>query len=208
MFDWISDLVSNGGYLGIVFLMFLENVFPPIPSELIMPLAGYKTAQGELSFGGVVLAGSVGSLLGQYPLYFLGRQFGLERIRKWVRHHGYWAATSPRELDKAQKWFEKHGRRTVLLCRLVPTLRSFISIPAGLAEMRPAVFTVYTFIGTTIWTAILAWVGRRLGENYSQVEQYLNPFSYLVLVLIGVTYLWRVFKGYQRAKNHKRGQSE
>ncbi|MCA9781285.1 MAG: DedA family protein [Candidatus Eremiobacteraeota bacterium] len=200
MFDWISGLIDQGGYLGIAFLMFLENVFPPIPSELIMPLAGYMTTQGELSFTGVILAGSVGSLLGQYPLYLLGRQCGLERIRKWASRYGYWAAISPKELDRAQRWFEKHGRRTVLLCRLVPTLRSLISIPAGLAEMRPGVFTIFTFIGTTIWTAVLAGLGRRLGDSYDLVERYLNPAGYLVLAFIGVTYFWRVYRGYRRTR--------
>ena len=201
MFDWIKDIIDQGGYWGIVLLMFLENVFPPIPSELIMPLAGFLSVQGEFSFWGVILAGTAGSVLGQFPFYFLGRAFGQERLKKWVKKHGHWAATTPEELERAIQWFGRYRGAAVFFCRLVPTLRSLISIPAGLSKMNPGHFLAYTVAGTALWTAALAGLGKLLESNYKQVSTYLNPVSAGILVLLVMAYFWGVIKSYRKNRS-------
>ncbi len=181
MLDWIAGLMRSGGYLSIVFLMFLENVFPPLPSELIMPLAGYTAARGHLHFGGVVLAGMLGSLLGQLPLYYLGRVAGKERLKAWADKWGAWLAVSGDDIEKADAWFDRHGGKAVFLARLVPGVRSLISVPAGISAMPMGKFLLYSALGTGLWAAALAYAGRLLGRNYAQVEKYLGPATYVVL---------------------------
>src|SRR5688500_6903492 len=132
MTQWVTSAVDSFGAWGVLVLMFLENVFPPIPSELIMPLAGFQASRGSMTFWGVVAAGTAGSVLGALPLYYLGRVVGRERLRQWVERHGHWLALSPKDLDSADGWFARHCGAAVFLCRLVPGVRSLISIPAGL----------------------------------------------------------------------------
>ena len=186
MSEWITNLVDAGGYLGVVFLMFLENVFPPIPSELVMPLAGFATARGELSFAGVVAAGTLGSLLGALPLYGLGRWASEERLVRWADQYGRWLRISGADIHAADAWFDRHGGKAVFLGRLVPGVRSLISIPAGMAEMPLVPFLLYTTLGTAIWTAALAWAGRLLGDHYDRVATYVGPASWVVAGLLAV----------------------
>lgn len=201
MFDWIYAIVEKGGYLGIAFLMFLENVFPPIPSELIMPMGGYASSQGELSFWGVVLAGTVGATLGQLPLYYLGRVWGFRRLRDWVESHGYWTGVTTEDLDNSSRWFGRHQGKAVFLCRLVPTLRSLISVPAGLTEMNLLKFLAFTFVGSAIWNVFLAGCGQVLESRFEDVETYLNPVSWVIVLGILFAYLWKVYKGYQATRD-------
>lgn len=192
MFDWISAIIERIGYVGIAALMFAENVFPPIPSELIMPLAGFNAARGELTFAGVLISGTAGSLAGAYLWYWIGRRIGAGRIERLAARHGRWLTVSPKEFQRAQGWFDRHGRMAVLIGRLIPTVRTFISVPAGLLPMTLVRFLMYSAIGTTIWTAFLAGAGYMLEARYDRVSAWLNPVSTLVVVcLIGV-YLWRV----------------
>ena len=191
MTDWIQNLMSSLGYPGIAFLMFLENVFPPIPSELIMPLAGFTSLQGELSFLGVVIAGMVGSVAGALPLYYLGRVFGEERLASWADRHGRWLTVSGHDIRKADAWFDKHGRKVVFFARLVPGVRSLISVPAGISGMNLAEFLLFTALGTGLWAALLAYLGRLLGSGYAQVDHYLGPVTYTVLGFLALTaVLW------------------
>jgi membrane protein DedA with SNARE-associated domain len=192
MSSWIVDAVSSMGYMGIAFLMFLENVFPPIPSEIIMPLAGYLTTQGRLGIVPVIVAGTVGSVAGQYFLYWVARRLGERRVRDWVGRHGRWVAVSPEEVDGAARWLHGKGGWAILVGRLIPGIRSLISIPAGLAGMPLPAFLLYTVSGTTLWTAALAFAGRVLGSQFKDVEQYLSPVSWGVIGLAVVMYLYRV----------------
>jgi membrane protein DedA with SNARE-associated domain len=194
MSDWITNLIGSMGYIGIVFLMFLENVFPPIPSELIMPLSGYVSAQGKLTWIGVVAAGTLGSVLGALPLYYLGKIVGEERLKKWAEKHGAWLAVSPDDITKSKEWFDKHGAKAVLIGRLVPGIRSLISIPAGLSQMNLPQFLLYTAFGTAIWSALLAGAGVWLGQHYEKVDKYLGPFTYIVLGAVLLMFIWRVVK--------------
>ena len=187
-------------YPGIFFLMILENIFPPIPSELIMPLAGYTAATGKLSLVGVIIAGSLGSLVGQLPLYYVGKAVGKDRMKRWADKHGEWLAVSGEEIDQADKWFKDHGHKAVLFGRLVPGVRSLLSIPAGFAEMPLPKFLMYSAIGTTAWAGLLAYLGSLLGNNYEVVERYVGPVTYVVLGGMLVWFVARVIK--RRREKH------
>ncbi len=197
MTDWIKSVIEGFSYGGIVFLMFLENVFPPIPSELIMPLAGFFSTTGELSLVGLIAAGTVGSVLGSLPLYYAGRFAGQTRLRRWCDRHGKWIGVSGRDLDKSKTWFDRHGNKAVLFCRLIPGIRSLISIPAGMSEMNVALFLLYTTIGSAVWTAVLAVAGHSLGGNYEQVEKVVGPLS--TAIVVGIV-LWIVVRAIRQRK--------
>lgn len=185
--------MTSLGYPGVALLMFLENVFPPIPSELIMPLAGFTAGTGDLSFVGVVLAGALGSLLGQLPLYYLGRWVGEDKLVAWADRYGKWLTVSGAEVKRADDWFDRHGHKAVFLARLVPGLRSLISIPAGISEMRLDTFLLYSALGTSLWVLLLAALGSVLGENYELVDAYLGPVALIVLGgLIALAVIWVV----------------
>lgn len=194
MLAWITNLMNSMGYFAIVLLMFLENVFPPIPSELIMPLAGFTATQGKLSLVVVIIAGTLGSVLGALPLYYLGKVVGQERLVAWADKHGKWLALSGKDIAKSKEWFDKHGHKAVLLCRLVPGVRSLISIPAGIGQMNLAQFLLYSALGAGLWTAVLAFAGFKLGQNYDKVDQYLGPAAYVVLGAIAIAFVFRVVK--------------
>lgn len=185
--------MTSTGYFGIVFLMFVENVFPPIPSEFIMPLAGFMAADEKFSLVGVIAAGTLGSVLGALPLYYLGAKVGEDRLKRFAERHGRWLTLSPEDIDKSKKWFDRHGAKAVLFCRLVPGIRSFISIPAGFNQMHLASFLLFTSIGAGIWTTLLAVAGYALRANFGQIGEYLDIATYIVFGTIAVLYLWRVF---------------
>lgn len=192
MASWIETVVQTTGVFGIAFLMFMENVFPPIPSELIMPLAGYTASQGDASIVAVTVAGAIGSLAGATFWYVIGRVFGEERLKWLARRFGRILTMTPRDVDKADDWFDTYGHLAVLFGRLVPAVRTLISIPAGLSEMPPTRFLVYSGIGTAGWTTILSLAGYALGSQYEAVSGWIDPVSLAVLVLIVVAYLYRV----------------
>jgi membrane protein DedA with SNARE-associated domain len=191
MFDWITGLVEKGGYFGIAFLMLIENVFPPVPSELIMPLAGFTAARGELGLPFVVLAGALGSIAGTMLWYLAGRWFGLDRLEGLASRHGRWLTVSPQELDQAHGFFVRHGGKAVFLGRLVPGIRTLISIPAGIVRMSLTRFLIFSMLGTLIWTSLLAGAGFLLETRYEAVSRWLNPVANGVL---GMSLLWYVYR--------------
>ena len=192
MFGWITGFVEQSGYVGMALLMLLENVFPPIPSELIMPLAGYTAAQGQLDIIMVIVAGSGGSALGALFWYCVGRWLGCERIRRLAGRHGRWLTITPNEVDHAREWFRRHCGKAVFIGRLVPAVRTLISIPAGIAEMGLAKFLVYTTAGTVLWSGTLAAAGYLLGAQYQQVSHWLNPVSNVIVSVLAVWYIYRI----------------
>jgi membrane protein DedA with SNARE-associated domain len=198
MLDWIAALLERFGYLGVAALMFAENVFPPLPSELIMPFAGFAAAQGRMSAAGVVIAGTVGSLAGGTLWYLLGRRLGLGRVRRLAARHGRWATVDVDEVDRAEAWFARHGGKAVLLGRLVPAVRTLVSLPAGVAEMPWGRFVLLSSIGTTTWTALLATAGYLLQERYARVESVAEPVGNLVLGGAAAWYVWRVLTWQRR----------
>jgi membrane protein DedA with SNARE-associated domain len=197
--EWIEKLM---GYPGIAFLMLLENVFPPLPSELIMPSAGVKAGNGTLNIVGVIIAGGIGSLAGQTLLYYLGHVVGPERFRKGVEKYGSWLALDEDDLDQSQKWFEEHGNKAVLIGRVIPGIRSLISIPAGLSHMPLPKFLLYSAIGTAIWTTALALLGYFLGRNYQDVGRYIEPAGKVILGGMLLYFIGQVIRK-RRAKGKK-----
>ena len=194
MAKWVMGVISSTGYFGIALLMFVENAFPPIPSEVIMPLAGYMATQGSLSFAGIVAAGALGTVLGALPLYYLGQKIGEERLKEFADAHGRWLTLSRRDIEAAKRWFDRHGGAAVFFCRLVPGVRSLISIPAGIGRMHLGLFLAYTAVGSAIWTALLAYLGYFLGRNFRRVGEYLDPVSWIVFGVIVLIYAVRVIR--------------
>lgn len=192
MASWVESIVESTGVFGIAFLMLLENVFPPIPSELIMPLAGYTAARGEANIALVIVAGSLGSLAGAVLWFALGYWVGEERVKRFADRYGRWLTLSREDIDKADDWFDEHGHKAVLIGRLIPTVRTLISAPAGISEMAWGRFLLYSGIGTAAWTAALALLGYWLGSQYKNVTAWLDPISLGVLALIVLYYLYRV----------------
>ena len=207
MLGWIKTVMQTLGYPGIAALMFLENVFPPIPSELIMPLAGFVSVVGNLSFVGVVIAGMVGSVLGALPLYYLGYFVGRRRLMRLADRHGYWLTISGADIERASAWFRRHGGAAVFFCRFIPGIRSLISIPAGFAKMNLALFLLYTAVGTGLWAALLAWLGRLLGANWQMVEHYLGPVSYAVLGLLAAVFIFWITRRRHWQKKARKAQA-
>ena len=170
------------GYGAIFAAMFLENLFPPIPSELIMPLGGFLVQQGELQFIPVVLAGLLGTVIGALPWYGIGRVINEERIEQWLERHGRWIGISPAELARSRRWFNRFGTALVFWGRLVPGIRTLISVPAGIEMMPFAPFLVWTTAGSLIWTLLLTLAGFLMGESYSSVELWIEPVSKVIKV--------------------------
>ena len=193
MGDWIIRLIDQSGYLGVGFLMFLETIFPPIPSELIMPLGGVAAAQGRMSLPLAISAGTAGAMLGNTVWYLAARALGHDRLQPIIRRHGKWLTLSWTEVQRAHDWFERHGIAFVLLGRLVPTVRSLVSIPAGLLDMRFRNFFIASTIGTALWTTLLALAGYKLRENFADIDQVLSPLSNGVLIVLVGVYVWRLF---------------
>jgi membrane protein DedA with SNARE-associated domain len=201
MTEWITNTMATFGYWGIGLLMFLENLFPPIPSELIMPLAGFTVGQGKMDFALAVIAGVVGTMLGAIPWYYIGKVLGEQRLAKIMDKYGKWIGISGEEIQRSARWFNRHGSKAVLLGRLVPGIRTLISIPAGFAAMPVVPFALYSTIGTTLWVLLLTYAGYALGANYKQVEEYVGPLSKVALGLVILLFLgWLGRRWLQRRK--------
>jgi membrane protein DedA with SNARE-associated domain len=194
MSEWIIRMISDAGYLGIAFLMFAETVFPPIPSEVIMPVAGVAAAKGELSIGAVILSGTAGAMFGNYFWYLAARVVSIERFKPFIQRWGKWLTLDWNEIERAEKLFGTQGWAIVFFGRMLPTLRSLISIPAGLLHMRLATFFIWSTIGTAIWTTLLGASGYVLGKRFGEVETYVGPASIAVMVVLVAAYVWRLFR--------------
>ncbi|MFL6738142.1 MAG: DedA family protein [Sphingomicrobium sp.] len=193
MSDWIVRLIEQSGYLGVGFLMFLETVFPPIPSEIIMSVAGVASGQGKLSFWLVVASGTAGAMLGNILWYLAARALGIQRLEPIIRRWGRWITMSWSEVKQAERWFAEHGTFFVFLGRLLPTVRSLVSIPAGLLKMSFRRFLLASTIGTAGWTALLAGAGFQLGENYRDIDKIIGPASNAILLILVAGYIYRVW---------------
>lgn len=167
--DWAIRLMETLGYPGIAIIVFLENLFPPIPSEIILPFSGFMTTTGAVDFVGATVASTTGSLLGAIALYALGGWFGRERIYRLVERYRRFLGVSPEQLSRAEHWFASYGSRTVFICRMIPILRSLISIPAGLVRMNLLHFSLYTLCGSLVWNTVLISLGALLGVSWPLV---------------------------------------
>ena len=203
MESFITDTLQSWGYVGAAALMLLENVFPPIPSEVVMPGAGAAAKSGGYSLVGMILAGTIGSILGQLAWYAVARKVGTERFRCWIERHGHWLGTSPKDVERADRWFDRYGLWAVTIGRLVPGVRTLISVPAGLSEMGLTKFLIGTSIGTTIWTALLAGVGYWLAGQRDSITSVLNYIGMAVVGVLLLAFLWRVVSRHRELKRER-----
>ena len=195
MFDWLVGVVEQGGYFGIALLMFLENVFPPIPSELIMPLGGYLAHQDRLNPVLVVISGSIGSLAGVYLWYWLAMQLNRDKVYDLIDRHGRWLTLSEESLKKAEERFKRHQGFAVFFGRMIPAIRTLISVPAGFAKMPLGRFLALSVAGTVIWVSGLTALGYVLGSQYERVSGWLNPVTNVIFGAIVLLYVVRLFRG-------------
>lgn len=192
MNELVLSLVAKGGYWGVALLMALENVFPPIPSELIMGLAGIEAGKGNLNLWMVLLAGTIGSVAGNYVWYWVGRKVGLQRLDLFVDRWGRWLTLDRHEVEKFNRLFHRHGASTIFFARMVPTIRTLISLPAGIFRMSRRKFLLWTFAGAAVWNLVFAGVGFQLGARVEEIDAWTGPISTGVILIIVVVYVLRV----------------
>ena len=194
------------GYGAILLAMFLENLIPPIPSELIMPLGGFYVSQGQLDFFPVVLAGLIGTVFGALPWYGIGRLVNEEKLERWLEKNGRWIGINPQELARSRKWFNRYGVSLVFWGRLVPGIRTLISVPAGVELMPISPFLIWTTAGSLIWTLFLAITGFYLGDNYANIEAWISPFSSIfkttILLIISGALITLIYKTLRKLINN------
>ena len=183
--DWATEIVERLGYFGVAMLVAIENVFPPIPSEVVLGLAGYTAARGDAWVVGMIMAATIGSVVGAWILYGLSAAVGPVRLRAIVIRYGTWIGFDETDLDRAEEWFDRRSRSAVLLCRCVPLIRSLISIPAGFRRMPLVTFTIFTLIGSLVWNTILVTAGYALAEPWERILAYTEPFQTVVVAIIG-----------------------
>ncbi|OCA90173.1 DedA family protein [Pradoshia sp. D12] len=202
MESWIMDLMNQFGYWGVFLLIALENVFPPIPSEVILTFGGYMTHETQLTVVGVILVSTIGSVSGAIILYFIGRLLDVSRLEKIIDRYGKILRLTKEDIYKADAWFDKYGIWTVLFCRLIPLIRSLISIPAGMSNMNFPLFILFTTIGTVVWNTILVNLGASVGENWHEIVNYMDTFSNVIYVILIVLFIlcivWYIRKRKER----------
>lgn len=198
--------MESGGYVGIFMLMILETVFPPIPSELVLPLAGFAAARGDLNIVGVLVATTLGGLVGCIPWYLIGRVYGVRRLKKISEKYGRVLTLTADDVDEAQEWFRRHGHLAVFFGRLMPGVRSLISVPAGIARMPFLKFLVYSFFGTLVWNMVLLFSGYVLESQYEKIAVYVDFFSNTIVASFISIYVYRVvtYKSREKKKGEKR----
>ena len=203
---WIVEIMNQFGYLGIFLLIAIENIFPPIPSEVILLFGGFMSTYTNMHIVGIIIASTLGSLVGAYVLYFIGKIFNKERLKKIVCGKiGKVLRLKEKDIDMADEWFDKKGNKTVFFCRFIPIVRSLISIPAGMSEMSLGKFTLYTVVGSLIWNTVLSIAGQTVGANWESILAIFEQYSHIaaiVLVILGVgAIVW--FYSKKRTKKSK-----
>jgi len=200
MADWVIRLIEQSGYWGVAFLMFLETIFPPIPSEVIMPIAGVAAADGQMTLGGVIASGTAGAMAGNFVWYLVARWIGLSRFRPFLEKHGRWLTLDWYEVGRVRKLFGGFGGLIVGIGRMMPRIRSVISIPAGLVHMQVVKFLLWSTAGTAAWSALLALAGYFLKQQFADIERILGPLSSAIIILIVLGYVWRQITWNKRHK--------
>ncbi len=198
--EWIVEMMEQYGYIGIFLMIALENVFPPIPSEVILTFGGFMTTYTNLTVPGVVLVSTLGSVVGAIILYGVGYLLNVERLERIVDRWGGILRVTREDLHKATDWFQRYGYWTVLFCRMVPLVRSLISIPAGMSKMNFQLFLLFTVIGTALWNLILVSIGAALGESWDTILEYMDVYSHITYAVIGLGVILFVILFYRKKK--------
>jgi membrane protein DedA with SNARE-associated domain len=191
--NWITDIISEYGYLGVFLIIVLENVFPPIPSEIVLSFSGFMTTRTDLTILGIVAASTAGSVLGAIILYWIGSILDVARLEKIIDRWGHVLRLKKEDIRKADGWFDRYGIWTVFFCRMVPLLRSLISIPAGMSNMNFPLFLLLTLIGTLIWNTVLVTIGAKLGESWHSIIALTDIYSNIIYLVIGLGVLWAIY---------------
>lgn len=194
---WVASVIDSFGALGVALLVALESIIPPIPSEVVLAMAGYLAAEGRFNVVLIVLAATAGSLLGALVLYWLGAALGEERLKRWLDHI---PLVDRDDLEKADRWFERHGRWAVLIGRVVPVVRSLVSVPAGANRMPLGEFVLLTTLGSGVWNALIVGAGFALGSRWEQVNQYSDWFNYAIFAVFAVMIVSWVVKKVRRRR--------
>lgn len=192
MTEFILNLIAWGGYVGIFILMVLENVFPPIPSEVIMGFGGMAVARGDMAMAPLLIIGTAGTTVGNVFWYAVGRWIGYRRLQPFVERHGRWLTLRWEDVERLHRFFVKHGLAVVFVFRFLPTFRTMISLPAGMAKMGLPRFLIATFLGSAIWNAVLAYAGLLLGSRFAALQDYVGPVAVATTVILVIGYLYRV----------------
>jgi len=190
--EFIVSLIARGGYFGIFLLMAAENVFPPIPSEVIMGLGGFAVARGEMEIVPLIAAGTLGTLAGNFFWYELGRRLGYQRLKPFVDRWGRWLTLEWRDVERLHRFFLSHGHWVIFVFRFLPVGRTIISLPAGMARMSRVKFALWTAAGSTVWNCILTGAGYYLGSNFQALDRYIGPAALVMTAAIVLYYGWRV----------------
>ena len=191
MADWVIRLIDSTGYAGVFLLMLLETIFPPVPSEVIMPVAGLRAANGPMTLGGVIASGTAGAMVGNLFWYLVARGVGVDRLKRFIERRGRWLALDWYDVEKIERLFGRYGSWVVLIGRMLPTARTMISVPAGFLRMHLAQFFIWSTIGTAVWSSVLAIAGFGLGMQFGEVEKIVGPISSAIIFLIVLGYIWR-----------------
>ncbi len=201
MQEIIIEIMNNFGYLGVFLLIAIENVFPPIPSEVILLFGGFMTTFSDMNIVGVIIASTLGSILGAIILYYIGKLLNKDRLKKIITSKpGKLLRLKPEDIDKADEWFDTKGNKTVFFCRFVPIIRSLISIPAGMSEMPMKKFLLYTAAGSLIWNAALTIAGSIVGENWTSIVDIMDQYSHIILILLIILFIIAVIIFYKKRK--------
>nr|WP_221437364.1 DedA family protein [Gracilibacillus halotolerans] len=198
--NWLVDIMNDLGYFGILLLIALENVFPPIPSEIILTFGGFMTTTTNLTVVGVILAATGGSVVGAIILYSIGLQLNVARLEKIIDRWGHILRITRNDIHRADAWFAKYGAWTVFFCRFIPIIRSLISIPAGMSHMNAPLFLMLTTLGTLIWNSVLVYLGAKLGASWEVLVDYMDMYSYVIYGLLFFVLLFILYKFWKRKK--------
>ena len=199
---WVQDVIESLGYLGVAILVIVENLFPPIPSEIVLPFAGFVAQRGDASVVVMILAATIGSVLGALILYYISWAIGPDRLRHFVVRFGKWFGVKESDLTRAEEWFDRRSTTAVLIGRCVPLIRSIVSIPAGFRRMKIVPFALYTFIGSAVWNIVLIGAGAILGDNWDEVGEYVGLFQYVVIAVIGLAVIRFAFTLIKRRRGN------
>ena len=204
MEEFVISIMNQLGYFGIFFLIFIENIFPPIPSEVVLLFGGFMTTYSKLNLFGMIIFSTLGSTVGAIVLYYIGKILNKERLKKIVSGKiGKILRLKASDIEKADKWFDTKGNKTVFFCRFIPVVRSLISIPAGMSEMIMSKFLLYTITGSLIWNTVLLFVGSKVGENWKKIEQMMSQYSHIILIILIIAFIGFVIYHFSKKKKKK-----
>ena len=201
MQEMVIEIMNNFGYIGIFLLIAIENIFPPIPSEVILLFGGFMTTSTDMNVIGVIIASTLGSLVGAIALYYIGKILNKERLKKIITSkYGKLLRLTPEDIDKGDNWFDTKGNKTVFFCRFIPLIRSLISIPAGMSEMPMKKLLIYTIAGSAIWNTALTIAGSIVGEKWEDILAIMDQYSHIIDIALAIIFIIAVVIFYSKRR--------